>query len=241
MKVIDYIQQIKNKQIVKAQRREIKSIMRYGTLMGRMDQYCRLTSYLGIATKDQKAIEIGCGPGKYVAMLQSLGYEVTGADPFTFNEWEIIRNEHIKFESGIYAENLPYGDDSFDCAVCLGALLYFNSPKDAFEEIKRVTKNNGVVVFRTVNQNNYYTINTGQKLDPGSKQLFTVKELLALLTDSGFVVEDYYTWGFWPSKYTNFWWWLCNVVLSDKILNYLSSLTPMENRINIIVKTVNIK
>ena len=36
-----------------------------------------------------RVLEIGCGPGLYVAMLASMGYDVVGVDPTKFETWEI--------------------------------------------------------------------------------------------------------------------------------------------------------
>lgn len=56
-----------------------------------------------------------------------------------------------------------------------------------------------------------------------------------------FKVEEFYSWGYWPPIMTNQWWWFMNVVLSNNILNFISNLTPAENRINLIVKVKNLK
>ncbi len=238
----EWINNIKNKQIIKAQKNEIFSIKKYGELLSLNEQYCKLGQYLGKNNRaDKKVLELGCGPGKYVAMIERLGYQVIGADPYKFNEWEIIKNDNIEFFDGIYAEKLPFQDDEFDNSVCLGALLYFNSPEKALSEIKRVTKKDATIVIRTVNKNNYYTLNTGMKLDPASKNLYSMEELIELLENSGFKVEEYYSWGYWPSVMTNQWWWLMNVVLTNTMINFISNLTPIENRINLIVKIKNIK
>ena len=92
-----------------------------------------------------------------------------------------------------------------------------------------------------MNKNNYYTLSTGMKLDPASKNLYSMEELIELLENSGFKVEEYYSWGYWPSVMTNQWWWLMNVVLTNTMINFISNLTPIENRINLIVKIKNIK
>src|ERR1035437_168938 len=42
-------------------------------------------------TSGTRVLEVGCGPGRYMAMLQTLGFQVTGIDPFSFSEWEMVR------------------------------------------------------------------------------------------------------------------------------------------------------
>lgn len=237
-----WIQNIRNKQIQKAQDKEIKKIVKNSRKIAVSNQYCRIGKYLNDKSpQTKKVLELGCGPGKYVAMVGGLGYEVIGADPLKFDTWNEIKNDNIKFMDNIFAEKLPFQENYFDHALCLGALLYFDSPNDALKEIKRVTKKDGVVIIRTVNKNNYYTLKTGLKLDPASNNLYTMKELVDLLEDNGFKIEDSYSWGFWPSKYSSFWWWFMNVILPDRIIEYISAKTPVENRINLIVKAKNVK
>lgn len=241
MNIIKYLVDMRNRHLVSAQAKEIRSILKYGDILSEKDMYCRLKEFLGKGSFDKKILEIGCGPGKYVAMIEKLGHHVIGADPHRFENWKEIKNDNIEFVDNVYGENLPFQDNEFDNSVCLGTLLYFNSPKKALEEIKRVTKKDASIIIRTVNRKNYYTLKTGMKLDPASKNLYSMEELIKLLNDSNFKVEEFYSWGYWPPIMTNQWWWFMNVVLSNNILNFISNLTPAENRINLIVKVKNLK
>ena len=75
----------------------------------------------------------------------------------------------------VFAEHLPFPDQYFDHAVCLGALLYFKDPRQALLEMRRVLKPGGRVVLRTVNKENLYTLWTRRKLDPASKICIPLK------------------------------------------------------------------
>jgi len=75
---------------------------------------------------------------------------VTGVDPFSFSDWELLnKNPKINLLDKVFAENIPFPDQSFDYAVCLGALLYFDDPLKGLNEIFRVVKPGGKVIIRT--------------------------------------------------------------------------------------------
>ena len=191
---------------------------------------------------NEKLLEIGCGPGKYVAMLSALGYQVTGVDPHEFSSWDLLQKEtSAHLLKDIAAENLPFPDNSFDHAVCLGALLYFDKPEQALSQARRVLKPGGHFVVRTVNKTNLYTLQTGKKLDPASKNLYTLSELTVLIEKSGFEVIKSFSYGFWPPVLTNFLWYLTCVILPLEFQHKLSSLLKPEHRVNNIVFARSIK
>ena len=87
-------------------------------------QHARLSAILP-STPGATVLELGCGPGKYVAILDRLGFDVTGVDPVTFPSWEILRRQtRARLLDGVRAEQLPFADGTFDHVVCLGTLLY---------------------------------------------------------------------------------------------------------------------
>jgi ubiquinone/menaquinone biosynthesis C-methylase UbiE len=186
--------------------------------------------------QSNQVLELGCGPGKYVALLSTLGFNVVGVDPLVFPSWEMIReNTSATLLDSVYAENLPFSSEYFDHAVCLGALLYFESPEKALSELKRVVKPGGKIIIRTVNKDNLYTLNTGKKLDPASKNLYSMPELIQLIENSGMIVEKNFSFGFWPPFLTDLWWYLSSVYISPSLQVKLSNLLKPENRINNII------
>jgi SAM-dependent methyltransferase len=132
----------------------------------------------------------------------------------------------------VFAEHLPFPDSYFDHAVCLGALLYFDSPEAALGELRRVLKPGARVVLRTVNSSNLYTTRTGKKLDPASKNLFEMADLIRLVEAAGFQVTRSFSYGFWPPTLTDFWWYLVCVWLPFRVQDWLSELTPPARRVN---------
>jgi len=223
------------RQIGVAQHKQLQQLLFDGQFvekMARHPQHACISEWLKPGAP-LKVLELGCGPGKYVAMLSRLGFKVVGVDPFDFPGWkEIQENTPAELRSGIFAEKLPFPDEYFDYAACLGALLYFDSPKDALMELRRVVKRGGRLVLRTVNKSNLYTRSTGKKLDPFSKNLYDMDELIDLVSTSGFKVERSFSYGFWPPMLTNLWWYLVCVWLPLGFQDYLSKHLKPENHVN---------
>jgi SAM-dependent methyltransferase len=179
-----------------------------------------------------RVLELGCGPGRFVAMLASMGYEMIGVDPFHYDTWEVICRAHsgIQLKSEIFAENLPYDSESFDHVVCIGALLYFENADRAFAEIGRVLKRGGRLVVRTINRGNVVRRLRGRNIDPGTKNVFSLSELQDSLAARGFKIRDGFSYGFFPPILTAYWWYLLNGPISIDAQERMSDFTPVSMR-----------
>lgn len=199
--------------------------------------YSRIGELLG--SDPGRVLEIGCGPGRYVALLASLGWEVVGADPLRFPSWDVIsKYRAVTWNEGIYAERLPYPDSSFDAVACLGALLYFKNPKLAFSEIFRVLRPRGRILVRSVNRTNLFRLARGKDLDPATVTTYSEQELAKFIELAGFDVLSTFSYGFYPPIFPGLWWYLANGKLSIPIQNELSRLTPPRYRVNVIAAGV---
>ena len=236
-----FFSNLRSAQIQQAQLKTINDLLvpKIAEEYGNTDVYCRMSQWLPPTTTGNSVLELGCGPGRYVAMLSAFGYQVTAADPFNFPSWDTIKKVYKpKFDVGVKAESLPYEDSSFDNVACLGTVLYLQNPNKAFEEIRRVIRLGGVLIIRTVNKTNLYTVCTGKKMDPASNNLYTMKELISLVESSGFKVVDSFYYEFRPPFLTNIWWYFQNVFLGNQSLEWLSSIIPHKNRAQISIKAV---
>lgn len=86
-------------------------------------------------------IEIGCGTGKSLAALADDGIGMTGLDPSPYMI-DIARKNlgiSVDLHRG-FAEDLPFGDNSFNHAVFMTSLEYVQDPAKALEEACRVAK-----------------------------------------------------------------------------------------------------
>ena len=195
-------------------------------------QHARLSAILP-STPGATVLELGCGPGKYVAILDRLGFDVTGVDPVTFPSWEILRRQtRARLLDGVRAEQLPFADGTFDHVVCLGTLLYVDDPGLALTEMARVIRPGGRLVVRTVNRTNLYSRRTGQVIDPASKNLYSLDELAAAVERHGFTVDERFSYGFLPPVFKNFWWYLVSVWLPLSVQDRLSDLLAPSRRWN---------
>lgn len=186
--------------------------------------------------KHSSILELGCGSGRYVSMLSALGQNVVGVDPYTFPEWDIIKkNSNAILLDKVYAEALPFEESEFSAICCMGALLYFENPTKALSEMHRVLKPNGQLLIRTLNINNLRTKFTGKKLDPASKNLYNKQDILSLIENAGFVVKKYFSFGFYSPIFPNFYWYLMNTCISDKMTYRLNDMVSEENRLNHII------
>lgn len=182
-----------------------------------------------------RVLELGCGPGRYVALLASLGYDVVGVDPFSYPLWDEIRkHREVELRDGVRAEEIPYPDSSFDHVACISALLYFDDAAKAFSEIRRVLKPGGRLYVRTVNSENLRRKFAKQNIDPAAKNYYNEAELVAFLKKCGFEVEKTFTYGFFPPFLTGYWWYLCNGKVPLRVQEWLSRLTPARYRVTVV-------
>ena len=232
-----------NRQLGEVQTRLLSRLLldkEYALASGRHPVHAKLLEFLSPA-KGRRVLELGCGPGKYAALLASAGFDVVAVDPIPFPTWATIRaHSSVQLQDSVFAEDLPYKDASFDHVACLGALLYFENPERALSEMLRVLRPGGRLVLRTINKNNLYTLNTGKRLDPASRQLYTMDELIALLTKSGFSTVDSFSYGFWPPVLTNIWWYLICVWIPQGVQDWLSQRVDPSRRVNNTVFAVKI-
>ncbi|MFM9975736.1 MAG: class I SAM-dependent methyltransferase [Beijerinckiaceae bacterium] len=181
-----------------------------------------------------RVLELGCGPGRYAALLSAMGYDVVGVDPFSFPLWdEIKKHQKVELIEGIKAEALPFADDSFDHVACISALLYFDHAEKALSEMKRVLKPGGRLYVRTVNSRNLARRFTKSNIDPAAHNYYDESELANYLTKGGFTVKKTFTYGFFPPVMTAFWWYLCNGPIPLKVQEWLSSVTPADMRVTV--------
>jgi SAM-dependent methyltransferase len=186
--------------------------------------------------RGRRVLEVGCGPGRYVSMLQTMGFDVTGVDPIPFPEWDLVRaHGDAVFMDQIKAEHLPFPDQSFDHVTCIGTLLYVGDVEKSLAEMRRVLRPGGRILIRTVNRTNRYTRRSGKKLDPISNNLFTLSELVKCVETAGFEVERQFTFGFLPSVGPSLWWYFSSVWLSDRIMENIGSIGPGDTRHHCVV------
>jgi len=108
--------------------------------------YCKdseIKCILRILEKQQiekpKILEIGAGDGYMSKLLSKAGYDVTSTDPSPRMPLEFdVHNMNVN--------NLEFEDSSYDIVISSNVIEHIDDLEKAFSEMKRVLKNEGVMI-----------------------------------------------------------------------------------------------
>jgi ubiquinone/menaquinone biosynthesis C-methylase UbiE len=142
-------------------------------------------------TTQGRGLEIGVGTGRFAA---SLGI-TTGIDP-SLGMGAIARGRGIGYVCGV-AENLPFGDGTFDFALMATVLLFVTDPVAAIRESYRVIRPGGVFVLAFIDGNSFIArYYEREKSEHGAAyhyaRFYSVKEVESYLRNAGFGKLVYY-------------------------------------------------
>ncbi len=142
-----------------------------------------------------RILDIGCGIGNSLFALQAKGYSNTvGLD---------IERQLIEYAKQMVpqaslvvasAEQIPFKDGAFDCAICYDLLEHVLKPEKVIDNISRVLRENGTIYMSVANG---YSINDvvfrlGGKVIRGRSshvQRFRKRDVQTLLRNNGFAIE----------------------------------------------------
>lgn len=225
------------------QRAEIERLVsdrEFAIACSRMPQYSRIGHWLPLNQRG-RVLELGCGPGRYVAMLASMGHDVVGVDPYSYDTWSLIQqHRRVELEKGVFAESLPFPTASFDHVACMGALLYFKNAVDAMSEVRRVLRPSGRLIVRNINRNNLFRLMRRRNIDPATTNAYSATELVQFLTSCGFSVNEHFTHGFYSPIFSMQYWYLLNGILSDRVQQVMSDWTPESLRTTVTAFAVRV-
>lgn len=95
-------------------------------------------------------LDAGCGTGKVGQMLYERGYrKLEGLDlsPGMLQEARKKRCYRALYQQALGGEPLTLLTASFDAVVCVGVFLRGHAPSSSFDELIRVTKPGGYIIF----------------------------------------------------------------------------------------------
>jgi len=133
-------------------------------------------------SRSKKTLEAGCGTGRILLYLAFKGLECHGIDPSNnmlkqFKQKLEKHNIKISLKEGDI-EHIPYKENTFDCTFTVHVLMHLPDYKNAFKEMYRVTKKNGIVICDFPNKDSPWT-KLSLLMNPNEERtrLFTIKEL----------------------------------------------------------------
>ena len=107
-------------------------------------------------TNNCQSLDLGCGPGFFSMILSDLGCKVNGIDCSKGMLDKACDNcKGCEFILGD-VQQLPYEDNSFDYIVSRNVIWDLENPKQCYDEIKRVLKDDGVLLIMDGNHYLYY-------------------------------------------------------------------------------------
>jgi len=141
--------------------------------------------FKGVSGKD--ILEIGCGEGSFLEILKNSGNKVFGVDISESGIEKTRAKEIFSERLDISRQDIPRPSDSFDIVVMLEAIEHIEDPMHCIKEIKRVLKNNGVLLISIPNSvlgHDYYY--------PG---LFEMNNFKKFLLQNDFEIQRVKPWG----------------------------------------------
>ena len=120
----------------------------------------------------KKALDVGCGEGRFCRMLKRHGVDATGVDPTP----ALLESARIRDADGTYiearAERLPFDDRSFDLVVSYLSLIDIPDIQAAIAEMVRVLNPNGSLLIANLNSFNTSSVEVGWIKDNTGKRLY---------------------------------------------------------------------
>ncbi len=105
----------------------------------------RLKMVIDMIEPGKRVLDIGFGSGILIPTLKKAFKEVHGVDIHdNVKRVQEIFGGNLKRAS---VKNMPYKNNYFDCAVCISVLEHMKGLKNALNEIRRVLRPKGSVVF----------------------------------------------------------------------------------------------
>lgn len=163
----------------------------------------------------KKILDVGCGYGALLGKAAELspGAELYGIDFSPERIKEAGQAEVKTFKVDIEAERFPFGDGFFDTVFCTEVLEHLREPAGCLNEIRRVLKKGGKVVFSVPNGDGFFPFNRFPALIPGAwlrrkllpyehpantdqpvDTCYEFAEIIKLVESGGFLIESTYGW-----------------------------------------------
>lgn len=100
-------------------------------------------------SKEARILDAGAGTGLMGELLVKLGYSNLTAMDLSKGMLEEARKKNIykELHQMVMGEALDYAMDYFDAVVCVGTFTKAHAPASSFDELVRITKPSGYIIF----------------------------------------------------------------------------------------------
>lgn len=103
-------------------------------------------------------IEVGCGTGKYLKLLEMAGKrDIIGID-ISANSLKIAGKylKYSKLEEGDATNLKNFRNNSFNTVICAGVAHHTPSPRKVFDECVRICRKDGTIIFGVYRKHSLY-------------------------------------------------------------------------------------
>jgi 2-polyprenyl-3-methyl-5-hydroxy-6-metoxy-1,4-benzoquinol methylase len=151
-----------------------------------------------------RLLEVGSGLGHLVGQLEDT-FETYGID---INHWAVKKSREVVHTSRLHtasAQELPFKNDSFNVVIIKHIVEHLPDPRQAINEIGRVTETGGTLILATPNLDSLLKPWKGEKWigyqDPTHISLKRPAEWLEMIRSAGFTPVRVFSDGFWDVPY----------------------------------------
>jgi ubiquinone/menaquinone biosynthesis C-methylase UbiE len=148
---------------------------------------------------EHRVLEVATGPGYVALAIAAIAREVIGIDltgaPLAIAEQRRrdLQVGNVRFQTG-NASHLPFADGEFDIVVCRFAFHHFDHASQVLREMTRLCAPRGLVAVEDLVVSDHparaaYQNHFEQLRDPSHVAAFSLRALLALITEAGLEVE----------------------------------------------------
>ena len=111
-------------------------------------------------------LDIGCGTGETISHLLPRASDLHGLDYSADQLQTATDKDELDGVRFVQADGhrLPYADETFDCIVSVGSILYWATPVDVLQEAFRVTKPGGSILVMGFHRRKLSTWNVAQNV-----------------------------------------------------------------------------
>jgi ubiquinone/menaquinone biosynthesis C-methylase UbiE len=93
-------------------------------------------------------LDVGAGTGNYANLLADKPNNVVALEPSIEMTNQATAHANVKWTND-RAEKINYENNFFDCAICILSIHHFSDLNQAFDEISRILKTNGILLIYT--------------------------------------------------------------------------------------------